>query len=1355
MNDNTKYQDDFQTPTGVSVGQGPSQSGYNDTYYEQSYNDNKYNEYEEPKKKFPWKIIIIVILALLFVFLFWFFLLGGGGGKSGNAAYEKLTSDLCEKALEYERANEGIIDRTTPGATAYIRIQNLVDSYLWDSKPIKDPRYRGSLFSKGDYKEYISFDSYLRLSVASNGEPYCEGFVDTSDDHNKPIISLKGTTPMIIAKGTNFEDPGARATDDVDGDITDKIVRSGTVDISTPGEYKITYTVSDTSGNTSTVVRTIIVEEYVDMEVTLGSHFDTITPVIELKGNNPYCMEFGTKYKEPGAIATDNVDGNITDKIIVDSSKVTGNRLGNFRVTYTVSDTFGHKAIAYRSVMVKEKCTNDDVVVKPVNNRPVISVNGQSSITINLGENYRDLGATAWDKEDGDITHKIRTTNKVNTSIAQIYTVTYSVTDSGGLTATAKRIVTVKDPRANSNVATFVGGCPGNIRIPLGKEQAVPVPKAKDSNGKDVPVRTVLKDSSGANVTSGKINYYRVNVYTTEYYAKPTNGVEQLCSRTVTIYDDVAPTITSPNPMFLPVRTNHCDIKEQDLISAGLVVSDAPNEVKPVVTLTGGENKMCAVDTNGFEITVTAKDTSGNTTTKKIKVYVVDGDDNNVQGVVIGNCGTNKETLMYVGDKLNLIPHVFPVNAEDTSVSWNSVLSQYATVTQEGLVTAVAPGSTDVVVTTTSGGHKAVCKIVVKERTQAVPVTGVTISGCESGTLHLKRNTSKTLTAVVTPTNASNKAVKWVSSNTNIATISASGVVKGVALGESIIKVTTTDGNKSKECKVIVGEFEVDNTAPTDIVVYSNNANSEDPYNSSGKWMGGNIGRELKIKVKAVEPDSSIVRMEMYGSDGKLIHKVGTIPGIAGEPLGTQHAEFIIKEDINDKVYFVAINEAGLTSEKTKLVIAKLDNTGPTTTFKNWIEDPNKWVSEPSVKVTYTSQDGTGSGVVSYEYTHDDVKAKDAKDIKIEGTTNEVEMTFLEGNINKFVYVRAVDELGNPGTWTQKPSYLNMDTVAPLPPELRVESNNTSNVKIYFTFKDGVSTKPSGFGKYEYSLDNGTTVIKTTEKEPEIFKTAGTYTLEAWSFDKAGNKSASSKTTNFKVVKSSGGGGSGTSSCDSEAYLKTLGVKLSGAESAKIGETVILKVEVIGDAAKCGYKIKCQRGPGTILVSESNTQCVIKIDSFPDPTLSEILPPEETSISARLVKSSGEAVLRYNDKGVKEAIAGYHRITITEDLDKYKRYKYKMEDRKTGKVTYSIEKYLTAEAARSACIANVPKVPSGTCKAAISISSLRFKYIYTDAFTQKTESSEYIYGSLQSVLDACNKKVSQVSSAICKTEKVN
>jgi uncharacterized protein YjdB len=62
----------------------------------------------------------------------------------------------------------------------------------------------------------------------------------------------------------------------------------------------------------------------------------------------------------------------------------------------------------------------------------------------------------------------------------------------------------------------------------------------------------------------------------------------------------------------------------------------------------------------------------------------------------------------------------------------------------------------------------------------------------------------ETLIATVLPTNAANKAVTWSSSNTAVATVSASGVVSGVSTGNATITVTTTDGNKTAICNVTV-----------------------------------------------------------------------------------------------------------------------------------------------------------------------------------------------------------------------------------------------------------------------------------------------------------------------------------------------------------------------------------------------------------------------------------------------------------------------------------------------------------------------------------------------------------------------
>lgn len=1202
-NNDNKYQDQFQVPTGANISSGSE--GYNDTYYDQSYNDNKYNEYEEPKKSFPWKLVIIIILALLFIFLFWYFLFGRSSTSNSNVQYEKLSDELCEKAKTYVDKKEGYIDTSTPGATAYVSLQDLVDDYSIPSEPIRDPRYKKSLFKKSEGNEYLSFNSYLRLFVMANGQVSCEGLVDTGDDHTKPILTLKGTSPVKISKGTNFQDPGAKAVDDVDGDITDKITRSGNVDTLVVGEYKITYSVSDTSGNTTTIDRIIKVEEYAEIEVTLGSGIDLITPQIELKGTNPYCIVVGQKYKEPGAIATDNIDGNITNRIKVDSSDVTGERTGNFRVTYEVSDTFGHRAIAYRSVMVRTSCPDPTSAEAPVNTRPQIQLIGGTSVTINMNEEYQDRGATAWDKEDGALP-VVLISNTVNTSRAGIYEVVYKATDSQGLSSTAKRIVTVKDPNAVSNTATFLE-VPQHLRIPLGNVQTIPVPQARDSYGNAIQVTSTIKDSSEAVVQ--EINFYRVETYRIEYFAKPANGVGQTVHRNVTIYDDVPPTLNIADKIYLPIRTSNCDLTIVDLKAYGMTVSDAPNEVAPEVILSGGKNSMCTLNSNGIEIEIYAKDASGNKSpVKKVKLYVINGEGTQEPtSVEIGNCGTNGELSIFVGGEASLEAQVYPSNSTDIRVTWKSALPQYVTIDENGNIKGIAKGSSKVTVTTVKGGKTDTCNIIVKEKNENIPATGVDIAGCESGTMTMTLGSTKTLSAVVKPTNATNKSVDWdfgeinpilsvlipkcastsgdvdlnqvkaqcaqakSDNNTTLYAecftiysskcIGGSPIIIADKLGQHTIKVTTKDGKITKSCVVKVVEKTTDTTPPSKVIVTANTANTADPYNKLGLWYGGTLGRKITITVQSTDPETKITKfiagrvttvqalcansvpslgpvyeelqpMCIGGGTATAVDKMFTITPEVGNP---NVGKLVIDKDFGDEIAFMAVNEAGLISEASDVVIVKLDNSGPKTTFTSWIEDPNKWVSKSEISVKYESVDKqnydttakgslssylTGSGVKEYQYTHDDVKAKAAKDIKIEGTTNNITMVFQESNLNKYVYVRAVDNLGNIGPWTEKPSYLNMDTVPPAPTTLSFleNTNNTQNVKILFKFTDNKSPKMSGFGKYEYTLNAGSPSTKTTETEPLLLTTPGSYTLSAWSIDKAGNKSASPGTLGGIVV---------------------------------------------------------------------------------------------------------------------------------------------------------------------------------------------------------------------------------------------
>jgi uncharacterized protein YjdB len=84
-----------------------------------------------------------------------------------------------------------------------------------------------------------------------------------------------------------------------------------------------------------------------------------------------------------------------------------------------------------------------------------------------------------------------------------------------------------------------------------------------------------------------------------------------------------------------------------------------------------------------------------------------------------------------------------------------------------------------------------------------VPVTGVTVSPISA---NIGINGTRQLTAAIVPDNASNKTVTWSSGNASIATINATGLVTGVAVGSTTITVTTEDGNKTATCTVSIVE---------------------------------------------------------------------------------------------------------------------------------------------------------------------------------------------------------------------------------------------------------------------------------------------------------------------------------------------------------------------------------------------------------------------------------------------------------------------------------------------------------------------------------------------------------------------
>jgi len=79
-----------------------------------------------------------------------------------------------------------------------------------------------------------------------------------------PVITLYGDNPLSLEQGIPYIEPGFVALDSPDGDLTDRVEVLGYVDFLTPGEYVLTYTVTDAEDNTAQVQRTVFIEAVPD-----------------------------------------------------------------------------------------------------------------------------------------------------------------------------------------------------------------------------------------------------------------------------------------------------------------------------------------------------------------------------------------------------------------------------------------------------------------------------------------------------------------------------------------------------------------------------------------------------------------------------------------------------------------------------------------------------------------------------------------------------------------------------------------------------------------------------------------------------------------------------------------------------------------------------------------------------------------------------------------------------------------------------------------------------------------------------------------------------------------------------------
>ena len=158
---------------------------------------------------------------------------------------------------------------------------------------------------------------------------------------------------------------------------------------------------------------------------------DTAPPVITLNGQSNVTIEAGSEYIDLGATAIDEEDGDLSGSIQL-VGEVKANKPGSYELKYNVKDSSGNEAqTVTRTVAVVDTAP------------PVISIVGNSMITIEVGGSYEDKGATAQDVVDGDLSDQIKVTGEVVANRVGNYQLTYAADAAGNVASEKIRSVRI------------------------------------------------------------------------------------------------------------------------------------------------------------------------------------------------------------------------------------------------------------------------------------------------------------------------------------------------------------------------------------------------------------------------------------------------------------------------------------------------------------------------------------------------------------------------------------------------------------------------------------------------------------------------------------------------------------------------------------------------------------------------------------------------------------------------------------------------------------------------------------------------------------------------------------------------
>lgn len=159
------------------------------------------------------------------------------------------------------------------------------------------------------------------------------------NNYSYPELKLLGKKEINLSLNEKYTEPGYKI---VPNNKKYKVVIDNNIDENKTGSYEVKYSLQ---------VKNKIINKVRKVNVV-----DNISPEITLKGSDNIKLYESSDYEEPGFIAFDNYDGDITKNVIVQND--IKEEIGDYKITYIVEDSSGNKTMVTRNVKILDKKKN-------------------------------------------------------------------------------------------------------------------------------------------------------------------------------------------------------------------------------------------------------------------------------------------------------------------------------------------------------------------------------------------------------------------------------------------------------------------------------------------------------------------------------------------------------------------------------------------------------------------------------------------------------------------------------------------------------------------------------------------------------------------------------------------------------------------------------------------------------------------------------------------------------------------------------------------------------------------------------------------------------------------------------------